>query len=74
MLVSGSVLSLDNGPCGSAWLQFLWSGWTSEVGHPLGVWQILLDGHGDLVSRLIIGIIGVIIWLIGLINLLTKSP
>ena len=30
---------------------------------------------GDLVSGLIImGIIGVIIWLIGVINLLTKSP
>ena len=29
---------------------------------------------GDLVSRLIMGIIGVIIWLTGVINLLTKSP
>ena len=33
-----------------------------------------LEGHGDLVSRLVMGIIGVIIWLIGVINLLTKSP
>ena len=33
-----------------------------------------LEGHGDLVSRLVMGIIGVIIWLIGMINLLTKSP
>ena len=29
---------------------------------------------GDLVSRLIIGVVGVIMWLIGLINLLTKCP
>ena len=29
---------------------------------------------GDLVSGLIMGIIRVIIWLIGVINLLTKSP
>ena len=33
-----------------------------------------LEGHGDLVSRLIMEIIGVIIWLIGVINRLTKSP
>ena len=33
-----------------------------------------LDSHGDLVSRLIIGIIGIIIWVIGLFNILTKSP
>ena len=33
-----------------------------------------LEGHGDLVSRLNMGIIGVIIWPIGVINLLTKSP
>ena len=31
------------------------------------------EGQGDLVSRSIIGIVGVIIWLIGVINLLTKS-
>ena len=29
---------------------------------------------GDLVSGLILGITGVIIWLIGVINLLPKSP
>ena len=34
----------------------------------------LLGGSGDLVSRLIMGIIGVTIWIIGVINLLTKSP
>ena len=33
-----------------------------------------MEDHRDLVSTLIKGIIGVIIWLIGVINLLTKSP
>ena len=33
-----------------------------------------MEGHGDLVSTLIKGIIGVIIWLIGVIDLLIKSP
>ena len=33
-----------------------------------------LEGHGDLVSRLIMGMIGLMIWLIGVINPLTKSP
>ena len=33
-----------------------------------------LEGHGDLVSKLIMGITGFITWLIGVINLLTKSP
>ena len=33
-----------------------------------------LGGQGDLISRLIMGIIGVTIWVIGVINLLTKSP
>ena len=33
-----------------------------------------LEGHRDLVSGLIMGIAGVIIWLIGVLNLLTKSP
>ena len=32
-----------------------------------------LEGHGDLVSRLLIGISGAIIWLIGVINLLSES-
>ena len=32
-----------------------------------------LEGQGDLVSRLIMGIIRVTIWAIGAINLLTKS-
>ena len=31
-------------------------------------------GSGDLVSRLIMGIIRVTIWVIGVINLVTKSP
>ena len=33
-----------------------------------------LGGQGDLVSRLIMGINGVTIWVIGVMNLLTKSP
>ena len=33
-----------------------------------------LEGHGDLGSRLEMGIIGVIRWLIGFIDLLTKPP
>ena len=33
-----------------------------------------LEGQGDLVSRLIMGIIKGTIWVIGVINLLTKSP
>ena len=34
----------------------------------------LLEDQGGLVSRLRIGINGVTIWVIGVINLLTKSP
>ena len=34
----------------------------------------LLEGQGDLVGRLIMGIIRVTIWVIGVINLHTKSP
>ena len=33
-----------------------------------------LGGQGDLVSRLIIGINGITIWVIGVMDLLTKSP
>ena len=33
---------------------------------------VYLEGHGDLVSRLIMGTIGVILWLTGVINVLTK--
>ena len=33
-----------------------------------------LEDQGDLVSRFILGIIGVTIWFIGVINLLPKSP
>ena len=46
------------------YLGFIWG---------LGFW-VYFKGHGDLVSRLIVGIVGVIIWLIGVINLFTKSP
>ena len=33
-----------------------------------------LEGQGDLVTRLIMGINGLTIWVIGVITLLTKSP
>ena len=33
-----------------------------------------LEGHGDVVTRLIMGITGVILWFIGVISILTKSP
>ena len=33
-----------------------------------------LGGQGDLVSRLIMGINGLTMWVIGVTNLLTKSP
>ena len=33
-----------------------------------------LEGQGDLVTRLIMGIIGVAIWLTGVISVLTESP
>ena len=35
---------------------------------------IYLKGHGDLVSTLIMEIGGVVIWLIGVVSLLLKSP
>ena len=34
---------------------------------------VFLEGHGDLVNGLIMGIMGVTRWVIGVINLLTKS-
>ena len=42
--------------------------------HPRWMDKILLGGSGDLVTRLIMGIIGLTIWVIGVITLLTKSP
>ena len=36
--------------------------------------RVYLEGQGDLVSRLIMGIIRVTIWVMGVMNLLTKSP
>ena len=36
--------------------------------------MVYLEGHGDLVSRLIMVILRVILWLIRVINQLTKSP
>ena len=50
------------------WLQFPRE-W--DLKDPLWLY---LGGQGDLVSRLIMGINGVTIWVIGVINLLTKSP
>ena len=44
------------------------------VSGPLWKMQLLLAGSWDLVSRLIMGMIGVIIWLIEVIYMLTKSP
>ena len=35
---------------------------------------IYLEGQGDSISRLVMGIARVTIWVIGVINLLTKSP
>ena len=35
--------------------------------------MVVLEGHGDLVSRLIVGITRVIVGVKGVINLLTKS-
>ena len=43
------------------------AGWLSVVGP-------CLEGRGDLVSRFIVDIIRVTVWVIGVINLLTKSP
>ena len=36
--------------------------------------RVYLGGQGDFVSRLMIGINEVTIWVVGVINLLTKSP
>ena len=41
---------------------------------PLGMAKHYLEGQGDLVSGLIMGIIRVTIWVIGAIKPLTKSP
>ena len=40
----------------------------------LGWFGVYLEGYGDLVSGGIMGINGLTIWVIGAINLLTKSP
>ena len=47
---------------------------TGCFGEESGIPKPYLEGQGDLVSRLIRGITGVTIWVIGVINLLTKSP
>ena len=43
-----------------------------QIAHRLGRYVAKMKGHGDLVNRLIMGIIGVFIWLLGVIHLLTK--
>ena len=37
-------------------------------------WNTYLDGQGDLASGLIMGIIKVTMWVLRVINLITKSP
>ena len=37
-------------------------------------WGSYLEGQGDLLGRLIMGVIGVTIWVVGVINLLTSPP
>ena len=41
---------------------------------PSTAFKALLGGSGELVTSLIMGIIGVTTWVIGVIKLLTKSP
>ena len=43
----------------------------SKLDPPEPQTKLCLEGHGDLLSRLIMGIIGVILWLTGVIKLLT---
>ena len=40
----------------------------------IGYLDPYLEGQGDLISRLIMRIFRVTIWIIGVISLLTKSP
>ena len=44
-----------------------------KIGNPKNIVGIYLECHGDLVSGLIITITRVIIWVVGVINLLAKS-
>ena len=44
---------------------------TGDTGRGVGRY---LEGQGDLVSMLIVGITGVILWLIGVISVLTLEP
>ena len=41
--------------------------------HPSSL-RVLLGGSGDLVSGLIMGITGVIVWLLGVTGIFTDSP
>ena len=47
-----------------------YAGCSQNYGAPQNTWRV----SGTLVSRLIRGITGVTIWVIGVNNLLTKSP
>ena len=47
---------------------------TTWIGSSTWPWENILEGHGDLVSRLAIRTTRVTIWAIGVINLFTKSP
>ena len=46
----------------------------AEVNTEYGLTSLGLEGHGYLINRLRIRITRVTIWVIGVINLLTKSP
>ena len=50
------------------------SGLTSPNSQAAKLYIPYLEGQGDFVTGLIMGIIGVSIWVIGVITLLTKSP
>ena len=63
--------SLDGALVGTFTLRCLY--W-QDTGNSEGVRAKCLEGQGDLVNRLIIGVTRVTIWVIGVTNLLTKSP
>ena len=52
------------------------NGWErpKQAGREFRDQQYYLEGQGDLVSRLIMGRSRVTIWVLGVMNLLTKSP
>ena len=50
------------------------NGWSRLKAQDVLCCILYLEGHGDIVSRLISRINRLTIWVIGVINLLTKSP